>query len=252
MDDGKAAGPKLKWWSRPGGTARTEPAAGAGAPGPSGAQPAEDWLVRPPEPRDGAAQRPVPGPPEGAIPAEMAEETTELARTPDGTASPSTGPVTTPSVTTAPDASAPDAPRTPEDGTGGTRPEPSTVTLGKLPDSTRETAADGTTKTTAPAGPAPATPEASPLAAVTAGGPPAAPPRQRPLHAEDPYGTPPYGGPGPWAPAPPVQRPVATPAHGTVLPPAPAPLPPYGSAAARVRPNLFGFGWQGPRPRTRI
>ncbi|MEV0372966.1 trypsin-like peptidase domain-containing protein [Streptomyces sp. NPDC050636] len=45
-----------------------------------------------------------------------------------------------------------------------------------------------------------------------------APPRQ-PLHPEDPYGTPPYGGPGPWAPAPPVQRPVPTPAHGTRLPP---------------------------------
>ncbi|TSB18716.1 PDZ domain-containing protein, partial [Streptomyces benahoarensis] len=34
----------------------------------------------------------------------------------------------------------------------------------------------------------------------------------------DPYGTPPYGDPGPWAPAPPVQRPVTTPAHGTQLP----------------------------------
>ncbi|KUJ64693.1 protease [Streptomyces albus subsp. albus] len=50
----------------------------------------------------------------------------------------------------------------------------------------------------------------------------------RPLHDPDPYGTPPYGGPGPWAPAPPVQRPVATPAHGTHLPPAAhqmAPMP---------------------------
>lgn len=39
----------------------------------------------------------------------------------------------------------------------------------------------------------------------------------QPLHEPDPYGTPPYGGPGPWAPAPPVQRP--TPAHGTPVPP---------------------------------
>ncbi|MEF3115831.1 trypsin-like peptidase domain-containing protein [Streptomyces chrestomyceticus] len=46
--------------------------------------------------------------------------------------------------------------------------------------------------------------------------PPAAPPR--PLHPQDPYGTPPYGDPGPWAPAPPVQRPTATPAHGTGVP----------------------------------
>ncbi|WP_069170874.1 S1C family serine protease [Streptomyces griseus] len=42
---------------------------------------------------------------------------------------------------------------------------------------------------------------------------------RQPLHAPDEYSTPPYGGPGPWAPAPPVQRPVPTPAHGTPLPP---------------------------------
>jgi putative serine protease PepD len=43
--------------------------------------------------------------------------------------------------------------------------------------------------------------------------------RPKPLHEPDPYGTPPYGGPGPWAPAPPVQRPVPTPAQGTPIPP---------------------------------
>ncbi|WP_156725909.1 trypsin-like peptidase domain-containing protein [Streptomyces apocyni] len=43
---------------------------------------------------------------------------------------------------------------------------------------------------------------------------------RRPLHAPDPYGTPPYGEPGPWALAPPVQHPRATPAHGTAVPPA--------------------------------
>ncbi|MYR96242.1 MULTISPECIES: S1C family serine protease [unclassified Streptomyces] len=45
-----------------------------------------------------------------------------------------------------------------------------------------------------------------------------------PLHEPDAYSTPPYGGPGPWAPAPPVQRP--TPAHGTPVPPQAAPLAP--------------------------
>ncbi|MFF9099750.1 trypsin-like peptidase domain-containing protein [Streptomyces rubrogriseus] len=40
--------------------------------------------------------------------------------------------------------------------------------------------------------------------------------RPKPLHEPDPYSTPPYGEPGPWAPAPPVQHPAATPAHGTV------------------------------------
>ncbi|MFI0983028.1 S1C family serine protease [Streptomyces sp. NPDC021093] len=49
--------------------------------------------------------------------------------------------------------------------------------------------------------------------------------RPKPLHDPDPYGTPPYGGPGPWAPAPPVQMP--TPAHGTHVPPQfGAPQPP--------------------------
>ncbi|PNE31497.1 protease [Streptomyces eurocidicus] len=73
--------------------------------------------------------------------------------------------------------------------------------------------------------PAPAR-EAAEAADATTGGPapgegersqataPAPEPAAVPLHAPDPYGTPPYGGPGPWAPAPPVQRPV-TPAHGT-------------------------------------
>ncbi|MFE6778789.1 S1C family serine protease [Streptomyces sp. NPDC057702] len=43
--------------------------------------------------------------------------------------------------------------------------------------------------------------------------------RRTPRHAPDPYSTPPYGEPGPWAPAPPVQHPVPTPAHGTHVPP---------------------------------
>ncbi|WKX72433.1 S1C family serine protease [Streptomyces sp. XD-27] len=71
-----------------------------------------------------------------------------------------------------------------------------------------------------------ASPDASHPHATPAEGPhahatPADAPSVKPLHDPDPYGTPPYGGPGPWAPAPPVQRPVATPAHGTHLPPAP-------------------------------
>ncbi len=43
--------------------------------------------------------------------------------------------------------------------------------------------------------------------------------RPQPLHEPDVYSTPPYGGPGPWAPAPPVQRPAPTPAQGTPVPP---------------------------------
>ncbi|MFI9342392.1 S1C family serine protease [Streptomyces sp. NPDC052773] len=49
---------------------------------------------------------------------------------------------------------------------------------------------------------------------------PATPPTHapKPLHDPDPYSTPPYGEPGPWAPAPPVQHPAATPAQGTAIP----------------------------------
>ncbi|MEU2153895.1 trypsin-like peptidase domain-containing protein [Streptomyces sp. NPDC019396] len=68
-----------------------------------------------------------------------------------------------------------------------------------------------------------------------------------PLHEPDEYRTPPYGGPGPWAPAPPVQRPSGTPAHGTAVPtqppaaggyapPAPAPVP----APAAAQPPQWG------------
>ncbi|MEU6286148.1 trypsin-like peptidase domain-containing protein [Streptomyces sp. NPDC046988] len=49
--------------------------------------------------------------------------------------------------------------------------------------------------------------------------------RPKPLHDPDPYSTPPYGEPGPWAPAPPVQHPATTPAHGTAALPASAAPP---------------------------
>ncbi|MGD9482478.1 trypsin-like peptidase domain-containing protein [Streptomyces sp. TRM70308] len=73
----------------------------------------------------------------------------------------------------------------------------------------------------------PARPEATQPA-----GPPAAPPGPpAPLHGEDPYATPPYGDPGPWSPAPPVQHPGATPASGTPVPPAPPAATPGAPAA---------------------
>ncbi|WP_443065674.1 trypsin-like peptidase domain-containing protein [Streptomyces sp. NBC_00557] len=50
--------------------------------------------------------------------------------------------------------------------------------------------------------------------------------RPKPLHDPDPYSTPPYGEPGPWAPAPPVQHPAA---RST---PMPAPTSPSGTAPA--------------------
>ncbi|MEW2390181.1 trypsin-like peptidase domain-containing protein [Streptomyces venezuelae] len=61
--------------------------------------------------------------------------------------------------------------------------------------------------------------------------------RPRPLHDPDPYSTPPYGEPGPWAPAPPVQHPAATPAHGTQLPQPPhsGTTPPHGTPGSGPR-----------------
>ncbi|MEV3950144.1 trypsin-like peptidase domain-containing protein [Streptomyces halstedii] len=71
-----------------------------------------------------------------------------------------------------------------------------------------------------PAAPGAGTPGAAgPGVPSPPGEPVASAPRARPLHTPDEYSTPPYGGPGPWAPAPPVQRPVPTPAHGTPVPP---------------------------------
>ncbi|MGV9450566.1 trypsin-like peptidase domain-containing protein [Streptomyces sp. NPDC003635] len=94
----------------------------------------------------------------------------------------------------------------------------------------------------ADSGAAPAVDTVTSAAAEEAAAPPE---RPRPLHDPDPYSTPPYGEPGPWAPAPPVQHPATTPAHGTALPaPAPAPnpapvpasAPPSGTAPAHTPP----------------
>ncbi|MGW0815385.1 trypsin-like peptidase domain-containing protein [Streptomyces viridiviolaceus] len=89
--------------------------------------------------------------------------------------------------------------------------------------------------------------------------PPAVPAdeRPRPLHDPDPYGTPPYGEPGPWAPAPPVQHPAATPAHGTAVAAATpasvattpgAPVPPASAAQAAGAPASPAPGAAAPVP----
>nr|WP_261383908.1 trypsin-like peptidase domain-containing protein [Streptomyces sp. T12] len=84
----------------------------------------------------------------------------------------------------------------------------------------------------APTAPAPATPAlgGGAMASVSAEAP-------KPLHDPDPYSTPPYGEPGPWAPAPPVQHPATTPAHGmaVVAPPTAPEGPPHGPAAGQHR-----------------
>ncbi|MFJ7177321.1 S1C family serine protease [Streptomyces massasporeus] len=78
------------------------------------------------------------------------------------------------------------------------------------------------------AAPVPAAREAEQDGPVASAEPPASPaaPAEgapRPLHDPDPYSTPPYGEPGPWAPAPPVQHPAtaapaAPPVQGVAIP----------------------------------
>ncbi|MBT3162017.1 trypsin-like peptidase domain-containing protein [Streptomyces sp. Vc74B-19] len=85
-------------------------------------------------------------------------------------------------------------------------------------------AAERVSAATAPGVPAPGG-EARPSASVEA---------PKPLHDPDPYSTPPYGEPGPWAPAPPVQHPATTPAHGmaVVAPPSAPEGTPHGPVVA--------------------
>ncbi|MFJ6404511.1 trypsin-like peptidase domain-containing protein [Streptomyces hydrogenans] len=107
-------------------------------------------------------------------------------------------------------------------------------------DMTKEPAASEPAPTepmpSAPAVPAPAAP--APAEPVTAAEPvpapdgQAAPAERRPLHEPDEYRTPPYGEPGPWAPAPPVQHPAApVPAPQAAVPPQGAVPPPQGPVA---------------------
>ncbi|MGW6293203.1 trypsin-like peptidase domain-containing protein [Streptomyces sp. NPDC055058] len=66
--------------------------------------------------------------------------------------------------------------------------------------------------------------------------------RPRPLHDPDPYSTPPYGEPGPWAPAPPVQHPAT--ASAQAVPPHDA--HPAGPPQAATPPHGPPHGATGP------
>ncbi|MDX3239993.1 trypsin-like peptidase domain-containing protein [Streptomyces sp. ME03-5709C] len=73
-----------------------------------------------------------------------------------------------------------------------------------------------------------------------------------PAHGQDPYDTPPYGEPGPWAPAPPVQHPAGagTPHRPVPPPPSGPPAPPPLSVGQWHRYDPWappgGTGAQGP------
>ncbi|WP_435974190.1 trypsin-like peptidase domain-containing protein [Streptomyces sp. Qhu_M48] len=102
-----------------------------------------------------------------------------------------------------------------------------------------------------PPAPADAAPTAG-LPVVDAPGAPAEPASAQtapqPLHAPDEYRTPPYGEPGPWAPAPPVQRPPAPvppqQAHVPPVPPQGQPQPqPLVHARGGAVPPQSGAPW---------
>ncbi|WP_335940367.1 trypsin-like peptidase domain-containing protein [Streptomyces sp. PTD5-9] len=210
MEDGKSTGPKAKWWSRPtpGHDTRTTPdeppsaehtGPGADVPQPPYAAPAVPATPPPPAGADrptdhaggsAAAHAPaataVPGPAD-APDTPDATDGTDAAQATKAMDAPVTAP---PAVPSSP-------PAGPVPTGSATAPEPTPVP-----------------------GPASAVDAAAPSSPVT--GAPAPVPAARtvrPLHEPDEYSTPPYGEPGPWAPAPPVQRPVPTPAHGTPVPP---------------------------------
>ncbi|MFI7097905.1 trypsin-like peptidase domain-containing protein [Streptomyces sp. NPDC050161] len=225
MDDGTVAGSKPKWWSRQGRAPETQPAADTGPHQPL--PPAEPETRRQPDEAAPGAHPEIPG--QGTTPDSAPEMTTQM-------------PVAAPSTAVTPAA----APATPE-GSGAPATGPQTAVQGDGAVGVdgvdgADAAGPGSDDAAAPppgTGTVPPAPDAAPRtdssAALTPAPAPEAPPaRPQPLHAEDPYGTPPYGGPGPWAPAPPVQRPVTAPAPGGGTPP--GPLPAYGAAVPGAMP----------------
>ncbi|MFB6901938.1 S1C family serine protease [Streptomyces hydrogenans] len=105
-------------------------------------------------------------------------------------------------------------------------------------DMTKEpAAAEPTPSEPAPAVPAPAVTAAEPVPAPETRAVAPVPAAPRPLHEPDEYRTPPYGEPGPWAPAPPVQHPAAP------VPPPQAAVPPQGAVPppqGPVPPHAWG------------
>ncbi len=120
----------------------------------------------------------------------------------------------------------------PASGLTGSAPAPASASASGT-DATAVASASGLTG----GAPAPGADTPAPTIAPGAGAPAQAPApaadthaHPQPLHDPDPYSTPPYGEPGPWAPAPPVQHPAATPAHGVAVGAPPA-APEAGLAA---------------------
>ncbi|WP_436996139.1 trypsin-like peptidase domain-containing protein [Streptomyces sp. enrichment culture] len=266
MDDGKPTQPRRNWWSRP-----TPPGAPAVA-SPAGAPPHPPAPTAAHEAGAPSSVKPLTEPvgagTAGPVPADAPDPAaaTAVARSGEGASGPGLsltkgGTAQAAGTTSQPPAPAPTAPEpaptAPEPaptgaeaptgaGAGAQGPHPAPT----APEPPTAPGADAVART------APASPEAPAGAPSGAGAVPEASGAQGaagadaqrartggPLHAPDEYRTPPYGEPGPWAPAPPVQRPVLgpTPAYGTPAPatapqPAQPPAVPHGHAAPPAAP----------------
>ncbi|SBV04240.1 putative serine protease PepD [Streptomyces sp. Ncost-T6T-1] len=192
MDDGKPTGPQAKWWSRPMARRADRPEPDSG-PAPAATPKPEE----PTAPDRAAAPGPAPAV-QDQVPAPASA--TEVRDAPPA----------------AEDQAFSLAPAAPDEASSPAPAAPDQAPPAQAPAVQDQVSAAPDQAPTAPAPPAPdqAVPRPRPAG--------------QPLHEPDEYGTPPYGGPGPWAPAPPVQRP--TPAHGTVVPPgAGGPSPQYAA-----------------------
>ncbi|MGW8953832.1 trypsin-like peptidase domain-containing protein [Streptomyces sp. NPDC055709] len=206
MENGKPTGPKPKWWSRP---ARPEPSSVTDAVATADTPDAVHDAGPGPDTVRHGAQVVAP-----AVPVDDQAEYPLAAPAPAPTPAP---------------ASVPDA--------QSQAPEPDTSVAEQQPPHPHpQSAGDGWTD---PADVVPHGHDGLPAGDRTDGG-------VRPLHEPDEYRTPPYGGPGPWAPAPPVQRP-----GGGTPPPypsgseyaAPAPAPAPGPLAAPPAPAPVPVQW---------
>ncbi|MFF8508417.1 trypsin-like peptidase domain-containing protein [Streptomyces sp. NPDC015492] len=212
---------KPNWWSRP---SSAPEAARIPTPPPTGDR-AEDATGT--HDTDGDFPLPAPQPPTEAPAA-------------TGTAA---ADVTDPAARTG----APDLPDT-ADATAGAAPGEPAADAPAVRLTKGETPADAAPTQTLPVAgtPADAAPtETLPVAAAPADDAPrSAQPAPAPLHAPDEYRTPPYGEPGPWAPAPPVQRHPAPvpPAQGHVPPAPPHHGSPHPAPGAAVPPPA-GAPW---------
>ncbi|MEU3371010.1 trypsin-like peptidase domain-containing protein [Streptomyces sp. NPDC006660] len=229
MNQQKPTGPRPKWWSRPQ-AGRPEGSEPPVTPNPA-EPPADTYDLAPP----------TPAPPADSAPAPSSEPHHASSMDP----APAAGPE--PTGVDATDGTGADA-RTTESAPATTDIAPATGSALATTDSAPATTGSAPPATTT--APAPGSSSGAPAEASPAGQTSGAE-RQGPLHAPDPYGTPPYGGPGPWAPAPPVQRPVPTPPGGTALPPQPAyaaPQPPAPPPAYGVPPQAAQTPPQPPAP----